>query len=139
MEFAATRLEEPLLGRYPYATFSPCGTCFAVCAYPTSRVRQRELALFDLRTMAKTQSVVLSGGRFDFGCLAMSPDGKKLGTTNIDGDIRLFECHDLTIQKCVDTIVHGPEEVGLRPVAFDPTSRYFAVGCIDGRVKLRTL
>jgi WD40 repeat protein len=136
MEFASTILEEPSLGAYPFTAFSPCGTCFASMSY-TGVGTKWELALFDLRTMAKTQSVFLSGGRFDFACLAMSPDGKKLATINAVGEISLFECHDLTIQKCVDTIEHQRGQA-LWPVAFDPTSRVFAVGCLDGRVELRT-
>jgi hypothetical protein len=67
----------------------------------------------------------------------MSPDGKKLATTNIRGETRLIQCHDLTIQKYVDT--RGSPSPGLWPVAFDPTSRVFAVGRGNGRVELRTI
>jgi WD40 repeat protein len=130
MEFASTILEEP---SHPFATFSPCGTFFAA-------ISEQELALFDLRTLAKTQSVVLSGDQINLAGIAMSPDGKKLATTESGKGIRLFECHDLTIQKHVDTIEQSSDEaVGFWPVAFDPTSRVFAVGCIDGRVELGTI
>jgi WD40 repeat protein len=136
-EFAATILE-PSLGKYPCAAFSPCGTCFAAISYRVSGIK-KELSLFDLRSMAKTQSVLLSD-HCNFARIAMSPDGKRLATTDTYGGIGLFECHDRTIHKYVDTIEHGSDKaVGLCPVAFDPTSRCFAVGCIDGRVKLRTL
>jgi WD40 repeat protein len=138
MEFASTILEEPSLGKSPHAAFSACGTCFAAISYMASG-RKWELALFDLRTMAKIQSVFLSGGRDDFDGIAMSPDGKKLATTNRSGGGALiFECHDLTIQKAVDNLEQRSDEtVGFWPVAFDPTSRFFAVGCPDGKVKLR--
>jgi hypothetical protein len=71
----------------------------------------------------------------------MSPDGKKLATTNIRGETRLIQCHDLTIQKYVANLQQGSDEVlGISPaVAFDPTSRLYAVACIDGSVELRTL
>jgi WD40 repeat protein len=134
MEFAATILEEPSLGKYPFAAFSHCGTFFAAISLVGSESKC-ELALFDLRTMAKTQSVFLPDGS-NSGGIAMTPDGKKLATTNMYGGIRLFECHDLTIQKYVDT--EQRSDVGLWPVSFDPTSRLLAIGCIDGRVKLRT-
>jgi WD40 repeat protein len=139
MEFAATILEEPSLGRLPHAAVSPCGTCFAALSYSGSGSKW-ELALFDLRTMAKTQSVFLSG--YDgFAGIAISPDGKKLAITNSKGGTLLIECHDLNIQKCVDTIEEQmPDEaLGLRPVAFDPTSRFIAVGRLGGRVELRTI
>jgi hypothetical protein len=89
--------------------------------------------------MAKTQSVFLSGHR-DFAGIAMSPDGKKLAITNNMEGTRLIECHDLTIQKNVDTIEEQrPREArGLWPVVFDPTSRFIAVGRLDG-VELRTI
>jgi WD40 repeat protein len=138
MEFASTILEEPYLGIFPLAALSPCGTCFAAISYMSS-VSKCELALFDLRTMAKTQSVFLFGGRDDFGGIAMSPDGKKLAISNNSGGALFFECHDLTIQKSVDNLEQRSDEadVGFCPVAFDPTSRFFAVGRLDGKVELR--
>jgi WD40 repeat protein len=137
MEFVATILDETSLGKFPNAAFSPCGTCFAAIS-DVGGESKRELALFDLRTMAKTQSVVLSD-HTDVAGFAMSPDGKKLATVNRSGGTRLFECHDLTIQTYVDTI---EEHMGIFwrwPVAFDSTSRLFAVGCFDGRVELRSI
>jgi WD40 repeat protein len=136
MEFAATILEEPSLGNNPRTAFSPCGTCFAAIWWMPFLLTM-QLAMFDLRTMAKTQSVFLSDSG-NICIIAMSPDGKKLATTNMYGVIRLFECHDLTIQKYVDTEQRSDEVVGLWPVSFDPTSRLLAIGCIDSRVKLRT-
>jgi WD40 repeat protein len=151
MEFAATILEtRPSLGEGPRGAFSPCGTCVAAI-WPTFSGINSVLAMFDLRTMAKTQSVFLSGGGgIAVAPIAMSPDGKKLAATDSYGGTHLFECHDLTIQKYVDTIEEKrPDEEPRRfwsveeprrfwPVAFDPTSRLFAVGCGNGRVVLRT-
>jgi WD40 repeat protein len=141
MEFISTILEEPYsLGRCPLAAFSPCGTCFASMSYMGVGTNW-ELAMFDLSTMAKTQSVSLTGyGRLPG--IAMSPDGKKLAIVNRSGGIRIFECHDLTIQNYVNTMDLRPDEAkgtGFCPVAFDPTSRVYAVGCLDGRVELRTI
>jgi WD40 repeat protein len=145
MEFASTILE-PSLGNNPRVAFSPCGTRFAAIS-DIGIGNKQELALFDLRTMAKTQSVsVFLDARYpgSLGGIAMSPDGKKLAITNTKGEIRLIECHDLTIQKHVDTIEQQRQQRrgegrGLWPVTFDPTSRVFAVGCLDGRVELRTI
>jgi WD40 repeat protein len=141
MELAATILEEPSLGKFPLCAFSPSGTYFA--AISDTRIgNKQELALFDLRPMAKTQSVFLS---CDFASrlagIAMSPDGKKLATTNRIGETRLIECHDITIQKCVDTIEkqRPGEAFGPHPVAFDPTSRFIAVGRLDGRTEIRPI
>jgi WD40 repeat protein len=142
MEFAATIIEEPSLGKYPLTAFSPCGTCLAACSY-MGNGKKWELALFDLRTMAKTQSVVISDHRDSIVGIAMSPDGKKLAITNNSGGTRLIECHDLTIQ----IYIHGIDErradeatvLWNGPVAFDPTSRLYAVGRLGGRVELRTL
>jgi WD40 repeat protein len=138
MEFAATILEEPSLRQFPICAFSPCGTCFAAIS-DTGIVNKKELALFDLRTMAKTQSVFLSDGTGSLAGIAMSPDGKKLATTNTNGGTRLIQCHDLTIQTNVDTIEEQWQAQGRQPVAFDPTSRFIAVGRLDGRVELRTI
>jgi hypothetical protein len=69
--------------------------------------------------MAKTQSVILSGDHFNVAGnisinvagIAMSPDGKKLATTDATRGIRLYESHDLTIQKYVHGTEHTPDEV----------------------------
>jgi WD40 repeat protein len=136
MEFAATILK-PSLGTFPLVAFSLCGTFFAAISYMASG-RKCELSLFDLRTIAKTQSVFASGTIF--AGIAMSPDGKKLATV-ISGGTRIFERHDLTIQKHVENLEEPrPYEAAvLLPITFDPTSRFFAVGCFGGRVELRTL
>jgi WD40 repeat protein len=112
---------------------------FFAASSDTGIKSKRELALFDLRTMAKTQSVFLSGYGGLAG-IAMSPDGKKLAITHGTGGTRVFDCHDLTLRKYVATLEQrSGEAVELRPIAFDPTSRLIAVGSLDGRVELRTL
>jgi WD40 repeat protein len=141
MEFTANILEVPSLGEFAMVAFPPCVTCFAAIWYTRSKSKW-ELALFDDSIpMSKTQSVFLSGGRDEFHAIAMSPDCKKLATTNSSGGTRIFECHDLTIQKYaieqglddgrVDDVEYLP-----MPIVFDPTSQLFAVGCSDGRVEL---
>jgi WD40 repeat protein len=137
LEFAHTILEEPSLGIYPLVAFSPCGTRFAAMSYMGNGF-DWELSLYKLKTMAKTQSVVVSGDHCNFAGIAMSPNGKKLVTTGATGRILLFESHDLNIQKYVDNLEHRSNEAqGLWPVTFDPTSRLYAVGCVGGRVELR--
>jgi WD40 repeat protein len=88
--------------------------------------------------MAKTQSVVISD---HVAGIAMSPDGNTLATSNRNGGTRIFECRELTSQKYA--IAHRPEDDAVAvfhtPVAFDPTSRFYAVGCADGRVVLRSI
>jgi WD40 repeat protein len=138
MELAATILEESSPVRYFRPAFSRCGTCFAAILFREFS-KGGELALFDLRTMVKTQSVVISD-IVHVACLAMSPDGKKLAITHYAGGIRRFECRDLAIQEYA--IEQTPEHAvrGSRiPIAFDPTSRLFAVACGNRRVVLRTI
>jgi WD40 repeat protein len=132
MEFAATILEasSPALQR---VAFSPRGTCFAATSY-MSNSRKWELALFDLRTMVKTQSVVLPHGYAHFVSIGMSPDGKKLAITSDTGGIRVFECRDLTIQEYA--IEQRQYDFVRWPVTFDPTSRFFAVGRNGGIVEI---
>jgi WD40 repeat protein len=103
----------------------------------TLRAHQRCIACLDF---SPADSNILASAGCSCGSIAMSPDGKKLATTSRNGGTRLFECHDLTIQKYVDTIEYrSGEAVGLSPIAFDPTSRLFAVRFIDGRVELRAI
>jgi WD40 repeat protein len=152
MEFATTMLEELSLRKCQRVAFSPCGTFFAAISERTRIGGRQELALFDLRTMAKTQSVVVSGGpglRSGFHVIAMSPDSKQVAIVKGSGETRIFECHDLTIQKYVDNLQQRSDEtVQIWSVAVDPTSQCFAVGCIadgdgddgdDGKVVLQNL
>jgi WD40 repeat protein len=135
IEFAATILE----ARYFRPAFSPCGTCFAATSYMGSGSGW-ELALFDLRTMVKTQSVVLPHGYAHFGSIAMSPDGKKLAITNDTGGIRVFECRDLTIQEYFIQQRQYDASAFVRwPVTFDPTSRFFAVGRNGGIAEIQAI
>jgi WD40 repeat protein len=135
MELAATTLEASLPALYR-AAFSPCGTCFAATSY-MSNSRKWELALFDLRTIVKTQSVVLPYGCVHFLRIAMSPDGKKLAITSDTGGIRVFECRDLTIQEyAIEQRQYDSSAFVRWPVTFDPTSRFFAVGRNGGIVEI---
>jgi WD40 repeat protein len=135
MELAATTLEASSPALY-HVAFSPCGTCFAATSYMSSG-STFELALFDLRTMVKTQSLVLPHGYAHFVSIAMSPDGKKLAITSDTGGIRVFECRDLTIQEYA--IEQRQYDFVRWPVTFDPTSRFFAVGRNGGIVEIRAI
>jgi WD40 repeat protein len=141
MEFAATILDDASLPANYRAVFSPCGTCFAAISC-MSNFSGWELALFDLRNMVKTQSVVLPQAGCDpFGSMVMSPDGKKLAITNkTGGGIRLFECRDLNIQEYfIEQRQYDALAFVRWPVSFHPTNKFFAVGCGNGRVEIRTI
>jgi WD40 repeat protein len=93
------------------------------------------LALLQLETMNKTQSVVLPG--FISTCIAVSPDSKQLVCGDVNGRIRLFQTDDFSIQRNLDAT--RAAEASVCSVAFDPTCRVLAFGRHDGRLELRTL
>ena len=87
--------------------------------------------------MTKTpQSVVMPG--FTTACFAVSPDGKHLVYGRDDGRIKLLQTDDFSIQRDMDTTGAATAQA-VRSAAFDPTCRFLAVGCQDGRVELRSL
>jgi WD40 repeat protein len=149
-----TLLSGDLTAEPRFTALSPCGTWFAaLCLVEEEHEIEWELAMFHLRTMAKIRSVTLFGDWLEFGRIAVSPDGKKLVTTNRRGIARLFECDDLSIQKYDPKHTKGDwmeaiEECSVfrdsemeesMPIAFDSTSQFFAVGCIEGRVEILTV
>jgi WD40 repeat protein len=93
------------------------------------------LAIYELETMTKTQSVVMPG--FMAACVAVSPDSKQLVYVGDKGRIQLFQTDDFSIHRDLDTTSEDAKLVC--SVAFDPTCRVLAFGCDDGRLELRSL
>jgi hypothetical protein len=55
----------------------------------------------------------------------------------------IMDCNDLTDQTYGENIEEKRPDIRWMnwrwPIAIDPTSKYYAVGCSDGRVELRSL
>jgi WD40 repeat protein len=118
------------------AVISPSGSFLATSAY-SGREIASTVALCDLETMTKTQSVFIPGVRAT--CFALSPDGKQLVIGDHNGRIRLFQDADhFSIHK--DLVPRGiASSTTVLSAAFDPTCRVLALACQDGRLDLRTL
>jgi WD40 repeat protein len=101
-----------------------------------SRTENSEtLALYDLETMTKTQSVVIPDVSSGMSCFALSPDSKQLVLGIPMRGIRLFRSDDFSIER--DLVPRGVSPIFY--AAFDPTCRVLALGSRDGIVELRTL
>jgi WD40 repeat protein len=112
---------------------SHCGSFLATCTGSMTD-NPSTLALYELETMTKTQSVVIP--RLRASCFAVSPDSKQLviGGRRM-GRIWLLQADDFSIQ--TDLGARGVESV--LSAAFDPTCRVLVLGCDDGRLELRTI
>jgi WD40 repeat protein len=113
----------------PGAALSPSGSFVATRA-PNGTV----LALYEIESMTKTQSVVMPG--FIVTCVAVSPDSKQLVYGSAKGRIQLLQTNDLSIQRDLDTIADAK---AVCSVAFDPTCQFLAIGYRDGILELRSL
>jgi WD40 repeat protein len=120
----------------PRAVFSRCGSILASCT-GSSTENKSTLALYELETMTKIQTVCIPG--FSAACLAVSPDSKQLVVGNTRGRIRLVQIDDFSIQK--DLVPRGvSSSTTVLSLAFDPTCRgVLALGCRDGLLDLLTL
>jgi WD40 repeat protein len=118
----------------PRARFSPSGSFLATSVHSLAENRET-LALYDLETMTKTQSVVIPDVSFGAACFALSPDSKQLVLGTQMGGSRLFQSDDFSIQR--DLVPRGVSSIFY--AAFDPTCRVLAFGSSDGIVELRTL
>jgi WD40 repeat protein len=115
--------------------FSPSGSFLATSFLSrTGNGYELTLALYELEAMTKTQSVVMP--KFIEACVAVSPDSKQLVVVGRRGRIRLLQTDDISIQIDMDT---SGEAKAVDCVAFDPTCRFLAFGCDDGRLELRSL
>jgi WD40 repeat protein len=118
------------------AEFSPSGSFLATWSYSRTG-NESTVALYELdKTMTMTHSVVIPG--CIAACVAVSPDSKELVIGDHKGRIRLFQTDDFSIQRDMDTTGAATAQA-VRSAAFDPTCRFLAVGCQDGRVELRSL
>jgi WD40 repeat protein len=140
-EFTSETIDEPGLGGHivPPA-FSPCGSFLTSVTSSPRDKNVKTIDLYELETMTKIQSVVVSG--FIVSCFALSPDSKQLVIGDIKGRIRLLQTDDFSIQRDLNTGRGEPQPTSNEPVwcvAFDPTCRVLAFGCRDGRLVLRTL
>jgi WD40 repeat protein len=115
------------------AVFFPSG-CFVAISFGsiTTAGNESTLALYELETMTKTQSVVMPG--FTAAGVAVTLDSKQLVVIGRRGGIRLLQTDDLSIQRDLD-----PRGEVMSSVAFDPTCRVLAFGREDGRLELRSL
>jgi hypothetical protein len=118
--------------------FSPSGFFLAtILSSRTGDGVASTLALYEVETMTKTQSVVKTG--FIAKCVAVSPDSKQLVIVGSRGRIRLLQTDDVKIERDIDIIFGEAPTQGPCSAAFDPTCRFLAVGCQGGRLELRSL
>ena len=113
------------------AVFSPSGSLLATSSYYTWT--KSTVALCDLETMTKTQSVTMPRP----SCFAVSQDSKQLVVGGHMGRIRLLQSDTFSIQRDLNTRGRSPNMAVA--VAFDPTCRVLAFGCSRGTVELLTL
>jgi WD40 repeat protein len=135
-EFASETIGNTDVSRcIPRPVFSPSGSFLATSfSSRTGNGNESTIALYELDTMTKTQSVVMPG--FIATHLAVSPDSKQLVVVGRKGRIRLLQTDDFSIQRDMDTT---GEAKAVCSSAFDPTCRFLAVGYQDGRLELRSL
>ena len=117
----------PAEGYTPHVVFSPCGSFLATRAYSNEENGLTILALYEIETMTKTQSVVMPD--FKASCFAMSPDSRQLVVGDRMGRIRLVQVDDFSIQRDLNTTRGRPSDDLIWCVAFDPTCRVVAFGC----------
>jgi WD40 repeat protein len=127
--------EADLEGNVPVrAVLSPSGS-FLATSFGSRTRNESTIALHEIETMTKTQSVVMPG--FMAACVAVSPDSKQLAVYGGDnGRIRLLQTDGFSIQRNIDTT---GEAKRVCSVAFDPTCQVLAIGYQGGRLELRSL
>jgi hypothetical protein len=107
----------------PLAAFSASGS-FLATSKNSFREKASTLALYELETMTKTQSVVMPG--FSATCFAVSPDSKQLVVGDIRmGIIRLVQTDDFSVQRDLYTR-GGSSNMAVLSAAFDPACRVLA-------------
>jgi WD40 repeat protein len=117
------------------ALFSPGGS-FLATSFNSRTGNDSTVALYELETMNKTQSVVMP--RFVHSRIAVTSDSKQLVIVGRRGGI-LLQTDDLSIQRDLDPRKELPNMPPVCSVAFDPTCRVLAFGCDYGRLELRSL
>jgi WD40 repeat protein len=127
-DFASETIGYACRGR---AKFSPSGSFLTTTRFG-SRTGNASVALYELETMTKTQSVVMPN--FTANYVAVSPDSKQLVIGDYTGRIRLLQTDDLSIQRDLDARGEVRNVLLAYTVAFDPTCRFLAFGCQNGIV-----
>lgn len=94
-----------LEGTIAYAVFSRPGSFLATSMH-SSDGTTFTLALYELETMTKTQSVVIPG-RNVTSLMAFSPDNKTLIICDLTGRVRLLQADDFSIQRDLGTVIGG--------------------------------
>jgi WD40 repeat protein len=126
---------DPSLPSHPGSVFSRSGSFVAtIFLRRACNGNESTLAFYEIKTMTKTQSIVMPG--FTTTCFAVSPDNKQLVHGDHKGRIQLLQTDDFSIQRDLD---YTTAEAKVLCVAFDPTCRVLAFGCDDGRLELRSL
>jgi WD40 repeat protein len=137
-DFANETIGEADIGvTTPYRSmaFSPTGS-FVAASFGSRTRNKSSMSLYELETMTKTQSIVMRGS--SVACVAVSPDSKQLVYGDHEGRIRLLQTDDFSTERDIDIIGEAAAQ-GACSAAFDPTCRFLAVGCPDGRLELRSL
>jgi WD40 repeat protein len=133
-DFASETIGEADLGGSSLhdSVFSPSGS-FVATSSGSITGNESTLALHEIETMTKTQSVVML--RFIAACVAVSLDSKQSVSGGDNGGIQLFQTNDFSIQRNLDATAEAKAVC----VAFDPTCRVLAFGCNCGRLELQSL
>jgi WD40 repeat protein len=138
-DFSSETIGQAILGglqEYSFcAVFSPSGSFLATSFSSwTGNGNESTLALYEIETMNKTQSVVMP--RFNATCVAVSPDSKQLVCVGHKRRILLLQTDDFSNQRDLDTTA---EAKAVCSIAFDPSCRVLAIGCDDGTLELQSL
>ena len=129
---------DPAVEKIDQAVFSRCGSFLATRGYSIEENgNMSTVALYELETMTKTQSVVMPSIRKST-FLAVSPDSRQLVFGDYGGWGRFVETEDFSIQRELDPRGRSSSTLVVS-VAFDPTCRVLAVGGLDNTLELRTL
>jgi WD40 repeat protein len=115
------------------AVFSSSGS-FVAAGFVSRAQHASTLALYEIETMTKTQSVIMPG--FIATCVAVSPDSKQLVYGGDNGSIQLLQTDDFRIQRDLDTTAEAKKVCS---VTFDPACRVLAIGYHVGQLELRSL
>jgi WD40 repeat protein len=103
------------------AVFSPSGF-FLANSFGSMTGNGSTVALCELETMTKTQSIVMPG--FVATCFALSADSKQLVIGDSKGRNRLLQTDDFSVQRDLEALAMQP----VWSVAFDPSCRFLAFG-----------
>lgn len=126
---------ESLLGDVDSIAFSPDGETFVSAGWASKSKRNKEIFLWDLRTMKKLRHFCGNCGHFgSVSSVAISPDGKILATGGGDKTIKLW---NLQTGEILNTLPGHTSFVD--SVAISPNGRILATSSRDRTIKLWNL